>query len=162
MMDIRVGKIVEVWKHPESTKLYCEKIDIGNGEIREIASGLQEFVPIEVMQGAMVVVICNLRARKLAGFSSHGMVLCGETPDKSAVELLTPPEGCVAGDLITFGDEGRDPPAQLHKEEKKNPWFRVSPDFLVDGEGIAKWKTIPFGTEKGPCRSATIRDGVIH
>ena len=40
-MDIRVGKIVEVWKHPESDKLYCEKIDIGNGEIRQIASGLQ-------------------------------------------------------------------------------------------------------------------------
>jgi aminoacyl tRNA synthase complex-interacting multifunctional protein 1 len=39
-MDIRVGKIVEVWKHPDSTKLYCEKIDIGNGVIRQIASGL--------------------------------------------------------------------------------------------------------------------------
>lgn len=162
MLDIRVGKIVECWKHPESTKLYCEKIDIGNGEIREIASGLQEFVPMEVMQGAMVVVICNLRARKLAGFSSHGMVLCGETPDKSAVELLQAPEGCVAGDLISFGDFGRDPPAQLHKEEKKNPWFRIAPDFLVDGEGKAKWKEFDFMTEKGGCTSATIRDGVIH
>ena len=47
MMDLRVGKIVEVWKHPDSAKLYCEKIDIGNGEIRSIASGLQEFVPLE-------------------------------------------------------------------------------------------------------------------
>lgn len=27
-------------QHPDSEKLYCEKIDIGNGEIREIASGL--------------------------------------------------------------------------------------------------------------------------
>jgi tRNA-binding EMAP/Myf-like protein len=40
-MDMRVGKIMECWKHPDSQKLYCEKIDIGNGEIREIASGLQ-------------------------------------------------------------------------------------------------------------------------
>ena len=47
MMDLRVGKIVDVWVHPESEKLYCEKIDIGNGEIREIASGLQAYVPIE-------------------------------------------------------------------------------------------------------------------
>jgi len=40
-MDIRIGKIVNVWKHPESEKLWCEEIDIGNGEIRKIASGLQ-------------------------------------------------------------------------------------------------------------------------
>jgi len=50
----------------------------------------------------MVVVLCNLKEKKLAGFPSHGMVLCGETPDKSAVELLTPPAGCVPGDLITI------------------------------------------------------------
>jgi len=55
-IDIRVGEIKECWKvlldiilfifnylpnkHPESENLYCEKIDIGGGEIREIASGL--------------------------------------------------------------------------------------------------------------------------
>jgi len=39
-LDLRVGKIVEVWVNPESDKLYNEKIDLGNGEIRSIASGL--------------------------------------------------------------------------------------------------------------------------
>jgi tRNA-binding EMAP/Myf-like protein len=39
-MDIRVGKITKVWKHPDSDKLWCEEIDIGGGEIRQIASGL--------------------------------------------------------------------------------------------------------------------------
>lgn len=39
-MDFRVGRIVDVWKNPESEKLYNEKVDIGNGEIRAIASGL--------------------------------------------------------------------------------------------------------------------------
>lgn len=87
-MDIRVGKIVKVWKHPESTKLYCEEVDIGNGEIRKIASGLQEFVPLEAMDGALCVVLCNLKAKKLAGYESHGMVLCGETETKSVVELI--------------------------------------------------------------------------
>ncbi len=39
--DIRVGKIVEIWKHPESDYLYCLKIDIGEETgIREIGSGL--------------------------------------------------------------------------------------------------------------------------
>lgn len=39
-LDIRVGRIIEVIKNPESEKLYNEKIDMGNGEIKEIASGL--------------------------------------------------------------------------------------------------------------------------
>lgn len=32
--DLRVGEIIEAKKHPESQKLYIEKIDMGNGEIR--------------------------------------------------------------------------------------------------------------------------------
>lgn len=39
-MDFRVGKIIEVWKNPNSEKLYNEKVDLGNGVIRSIASGL--------------------------------------------------------------------------------------------------------------------------
>ena len=60
-MDIRVGKITKVWKHPDSEKLYCEEIDIGGGEIRKIASGLQAFVSLERMTDSLVVVICNLK-----------------------------------------------------------------------------------------------------
>ena len=93
-MDIRVGKIIEVWKHADSETLYCEKIDMGNGDVRPVASGISQYVPIVEMKDAMVVVLLNLKPRKVAGFDSQGMVLCGETPDKSAVELIVPPDGC--------------------------------------------------------------------
>jgi tRNA-binding EMAP/Myf-like protein len=69
-VDIRVGRIVEVWKNPNSDKCYNERIDIGGGVIREIASGLQQSVPIERMQNALVVVVCNLKPRKVAEFMS--------------------------------------------------------------------------------------------
>jgi tRNA-binding EMAP/Myf-like protein len=39
-IDFRVGKIVWVEKNPTSENLYNEKVDIGNGEIRTVASGL--------------------------------------------------------------------------------------------------------------------------
>jgi tRNA-binding EMAP/Myf-like protein len=39
-MDFRVGKIVECSANPASDKIYMEKIDMGNNEIREISSGL--------------------------------------------------------------------------------------------------------------------------
>ena len=59
--DLRVGKLVEVTKHPESNYLYCTKIDIGT-EIREIGTGLQEVVPLEKMVG-LVIVIANLKPK---------------------------------------------------------------------------------------------------
>ncbi len=113
---MRVGKIVEVWENPdpEGSHLYNEKVDIGNGEIRTIASGLRKYMPIEGLKDQMVVVLLNLKARKMKGdFVSHGMVLCAETPDKSVVELLIPPAGSAPGDIITFEGYERKPPAEL-------------------------------------------------
>lgn len=49
-MDFRVGKIIEVQPNPNSKTLYNEKVDIGNGEIRSVASGLQEYIPLEGMK----------------------------------------------------------------------------------------------------------------
>ena len=39
--DLRVGKIVECEICPNSDKLYIEKIDLGEGQLREIGSGLR-------------------------------------------------------------------------------------------------------------------------
>jgi tRNA-binding EMAP/Myf-like protein len=44
-------------------------------ELREIASGLQEYIPIEQMKGK-VIVFANLKPRSLGGFNSNGMVIC--------------------------------------------------------------------------------------
>jgi tRNA-binding EMAP/Myf-like protein len=63
-LDIRVGRIVEAWVHPESENLYCEKIDLGD-EVREIASGLQKYVDISDMSG-LVCVAMNLKPKKVA------------------------------------------------------------------------------------------------
>lgn len=75
-LDIRIGKIVEVSKHPEADSLYVEKIDLGEEQPRTIVSGLVNFIPIEEMQGRMVVVLCNLKPAKMRGIESKGMVLC--------------------------------------------------------------------------------------
>ena len=63
------------------------------------------------MTDALVVVLCNLKAKKLAGYESHGMVLCGETVSKDVVELIEPPTGSEPGDLISFEGFERNPPA---------------------------------------------------
>ena len=49
-LDIRVGQIVDVWKHETADKLYCEKIDVGEDSPRNIASGLVKHYSLEQMK----------------------------------------------------------------------------------------------------------------
>ena len=53
-LNIKVGKIVEVSKHPEADALYIEKIDLGEGEPRTIGKTLSIFV---LLCGAWKIVI---------------------------------------------------------------------------------------------------------
>ena len=92
--DFRVGRITDCWVHPESDKLYCEKIDIGEGESRQIGSGLQLDVPLADMTG-LVVVFANLKPKKLGGYDSHGMVMCGHPDDKRSFIIRPHPESKV-------------------------------------------------------------------
>ena len=94
MLDVRVGQIVEAWEHPDSEKLWCERIDVGEEEPREIASGLRAYyATAEELTGRKVLVVCNLKPAKLGGFPSNGMVLCASSADRSTVEFVVPPEG---------------------------------------------------------------------
>jgi methionine--tRNA ligase beta chain len=90
LCDLRVGKIVKVWPHPEAERLFCEEIDVGEGAPRQIASGLREHYKLEELQGRAVVVACNLKPRPLVGFNSNGMVLAA-TSAAGKVEWVSPP-----------------------------------------------------------------------
>lgn len=74
-LDFRVGKIVEVEKHPDADSLYVEKIDLGEGKLRTIVSGLVKYVPIEEMKDRLVLVLCNLKPAKMRGVMSEGELL---------------------------------------------------------------------------------------
>ncbi len=51
LLDIRVGKILKAWKHPEADSLYVEEVDVGETEgPRTICSGLVKYVPEEELQ----------------------------------------------------------------------------------------------------------------
>lgn len=93
---------------------------------------------LEQMQGAMVTVICNLKARPLAGWKSHGMVLCAETEGQTAVEFLAPPAGSEPGDQVFFEGYPRTPLEQL--PAKKSPWDLVGPRLVVDSGKVGCYK----------------------
>lgn len=154
-LDIRVGKIVKAWEHESSEKLYCETVDLGekNGP-RKIASGLRAFYKLEEMQNRFVLVLCNLKARNLGGFPSHGMVLCASNADHTVVEFTVPPEGAKIGERIVFeGFEGD--PEPENKVAKKKMFDKLSPDLKTDSNGNVVWKGVKGVTSAGVCKAAS-------
>ena len=118
-LDIRVGLLTKTWHHPDSEKLWCEEIDIGEENPRQVCSGLRAFYTEEQFKaGRKVVVVCNLKPAKMAGFESAGMVLCAANAEHTQVELLEVPEGAKVGERVFIdGVEGEPlPPNQVAKK----------------------------------------------
>lgn len=65
-LDLRIGKIVDINKHPDADTLYVEKIDCGEDNPRTVVSGLVNHVPIEEMRDRIVMVLCNLKPVKVS------------------------------------------------------------------------------------------------
>ncbi len=155
-LDIRVGKIVKVDKHPESVKLYNEEVDMGKGEIRKIASGLQEFVPIAQLMNRMVVVLCNLKEKKMAGYPSHGMILCANSADSKTCEVLDAPAGSQPGDCVVVEGFERKPAADLNLSKKNNPWVKVQPQLTTGADHVVSYNGKPLKTDKGAVTCKTV------
>jgi glutamyl-tRNA synthetase len=163
-LDIRVGKITKVWEHPEADKLYCEEIDVGEDEPRTIASGLRPYLKPEDMEGRLVLVLCNLKERKLVGFPSHGMVLCASNADHTDVRLVNPPIDAKIGERVTipgFNFEGEDgEPYAENKIGKKKVFENIAPHLVTSKYGVPEFLGRPFMTSAGVCTSP-IPDGTV-
>jgi methionine--tRNA ligase beta chain len=162
MLDIRVGVIKACRRHENAESLYVEEIDLGEEAPRTIVSGLVRFVPLEQMQGARVLVMCNLKPANMRGITSQGMVLCASNADHSSVELLVPPSDTPIGTRIAF------PPHSTGAVEdvllpflppKKKIWEKFQPDFSIDADGTALWQAVPFTTPQGVVKAPTLRVG---
>ena len=152
-----VGKIVDVWPHPESDKLFCEKIDCGDafGGVREIASGLQKYYKKEDLQDRLVLVAANLKAKKLAGFPSQGMVLCATFGDDGP-RFVEVPDGAKPGDFVKF-DTLDNPHASDRQVDKGKLFPKAQQHFVVKG-GTCFYKDKPFNVNGKPC-TAPAGDG---
>jgi len=160
-LDIRIGKVVEVSRHPDAEKLYVEKIDLGEPSPRTIVSGLVDFVPQEKMLNRMVVVLCNLKPAKMRGVESKGMVLCSSREEPKEVEPLAVPEGSVVGDRVTVEGEKEGTPDEVLNPKKK-VWEKLSVDLKTNSEGFAQWNGSNLVTGKGKITCASVKGAPIR
>ena len=86
-IELVVGEVKESKKHEKADKLLVSKIDLGNGDVRQIVSGIANVIKPEDFVGKKVIVVKNLKPANLRGEKSEGMILCSENGDK--VEILT-------------------------------------------------------------------------
>ena len=138
------------------------------------------------MIGKKVLVVANLKARKLVGFASHGMVLCacqygGEAADGSedVVEFVIPHTDAKIGDRVFcegYENNGAPEPATENAVIKKKMLKVIFPDLKINMDGIAVYKDQPLYTttlstsdddnnkddgeevKKLPCRAITLTD----
>ncbi|EFX79630.1 hypothetical protein DAPPUDRAFT_304445 [Daphnia pulex] len=157
-LDIRVGKIVEVNRHPEAENLYVEKIDLGEPlGPRTIVSGLVNFVPQSEMLNRMVIVLCNLKPAKMRGIESAGMVLCASSDEPRQCEPLDAPAGSQPGDRVRVESyETGEPDAVLNP--KKKVWETLQGDLRVSVNGIAEWQGNALQTERGSITVKAIKN----
>lgn len=155
--EFRIGEFESVWVHPQSEKLYCEKINIGK-EVREIASGLQKFVPLDGMKGRCLVWV-NLKSKKLADFPSHGMVMCAsdkKVAGEEKVELVRPNDNAKVGErLFLDGHEDKFPDAAVEPVSSK-VLERVVEKFKTDEHGNIVYNGILVKTASGALKQATL------
>lgn len=85
-ISLKVGQVVSCEKVKGSDKLLCSQIDLGQ-EVRQIVSGIAQSYQPEDMPGRQVIVVTNLKPRKIRGVESNGMLLCATTPE--GYRLLT-------------------------------------------------------------------------
>eukprot|EP00250_Pteridium_aquilinum_P009682 c18857_g1_i1 orf=129-1361(+) len=158
VLDIRVGLIVKVWKHPSADALLVEEIDLGESGIRQVVSGLARYLKEEELLNRKVALIANVKPGKLRDVVSAGLVLCASTSDHSSVEPLMVPDGAAVGEKIIFAGYDGKPEEVLNP--KKKQLEKIFPDLCTDDNGVATYRGIPFMTSAGPCKSSLVKAAV--
>lgn len=84
--ELKIGEVLECERVPKADKLLVSKIRIGS-EVRQIVSGIAQYYTPEEFVGKKVVVVTNLKAVKLRGLLSEGMVLCASDDEGNLVAV---------------------------------------------------------------------------
>ena len=98
-VEIRVAEVKEVERVEGSDKLLRFRLDAGDGEDRQILSGIAKFYPNEQeLVGKKLQIVANLKPRKMMKkYISQGMILSAEHGDQLTVLTVDPsvPNGSI-------------------------------------------------------------------
>ena len=99
-VDLRIAKIVKCEPVEGSVKLLRLSLDVGEGRLRQVFSGIASQYKPEDLQGKLTVMVANLAPRKMKFGISEGMVLAASHADDKAqpgIHVLEPSAGAQPG-----------------------------------------------------------------
>ncbi len=99
-VDLRIAKIVECETVEGSDKLLRLSLDVGEGRLRNVFSGIKSAYKPDDLRGKLTVMVANLAPRKMKFGISEGMVLAASAADEKAdpgIYILEPWPGAKPG-----------------------------------------------------------------
>jgi methionyl-tRNA synthetase len=88
-IDLRVGEVKTAERIPKADKLLLITVDIGEEQPRQILAGIAQYYEPEKLVGRKIVVVSNLKPRKLRGYESQGMLLAASIGEEGKPVIAT-------------------------------------------------------------------------
>ncbi len=96
-IDLRVGEIIKVEEIENSEKLLKLIVDLGK-EKKQIVAGIKKEYKKEELLGKKIVIVTNLKPKKLMGIESQGMLLAVDVEGKPV--LIIPEKDVPSGSKV--------------------------------------------------------------
>ena len=88
-VELRVGEVRTAERIPKADKLLLITVDIGEEKPRQILAGIAQYYEPDSLLGRKIVVVANLKPRKLRGYESQGMLLAASVGDEGKPVIAT-------------------------------------------------------------------------
>ena len=88
-IELRVAEVKTAERIPKADKLLLLSIDVGEEKPRTILAGIAQYYEPDQLIGRKIVVVANLKPRKLRGYESQGMLLAASIGDEGKPVLAT-------------------------------------------------------------------------
>jgi methionyl-tRNA synthetase len=88
-VELRVGEVRTAERIPKADKLLLITVDIGEEQPRQILAGIAQYYEPEKLVGRKIVVVANLKPRKLRGYESQGMLLAASIGEEGKPVIAT-------------------------------------------------------------------------
>ncbi len=98
-INLRVGKVASAEKVEKADKLLKLGVDLGEGRIRTVVSGIAKWYAPDEMVGKEIILVANLKPCKLRGIMSEGMILCASDEDGN-LAIVSPSKPMKAGSEV--------------------------------------------------------------
>ena len=88
-VELRVGEVKVAERVPNADKLLRMEVDLGEEKPRQLLAGLAEYYDPEKLIGRKVVVVANLKPRKMRGLESQGMICAASLTEEDTPAIAT-------------------------------------------------------------------------